>query len=770
MPKNPNGGAPMPPDPTSSGVEPSAAPASEGRGGRGSSGASSGGGSGGGASSAGSASSAGGGAAAGSSGGIGDDADSGAPGATAAVSGTDADTGQTDTATVSDGAGGGPGTSTSTSATGTGAGASPGGSTAGTADSNTARAIDGGGRAIGSRKKQFVIAPRHAPEGLQALGFQPLQFSALEQALRDSPDIDLVDTVGPKSVMGALSDGMGGSQGVLVARMTEQKAALLHQQGQGRLLVERDQHLSLMEPALRQPQMVTGMLPNGGGPVVNAVISVLGKDGAPLADAEVSLFGGMMPATGKTDANGQVTLSLFGETPESISGLYVKPKADYWSFYQRDPDISTDEANVVALRALSDWPALAGLPRQRALGWGQKAMRLDQLPGTYRGQGIRIAVVDSGAATTHDNLHGVKAGFDVLNKKTNPNGWDQDTMGHGTHCTGVIAAADIASGMRGFAPDAEVHACKLFPGGQVSQLIDALEYCIDKQIDIVNLSLGGAEVSEALEQQILRAKRAGIACIVAAGNSGGPVQYPASSPNVLAVAAIGKLDEFPTDSYHAQTLDANVDAFGYFTAKFSCFGPQVAVCGPGVAITSCVPPNNYAAWDGTSMATPHISGLAALVLAHHPDFQTPPYKARGAERVERLFQIIRASARRVSLGDQSRTGFGMPDVLVAVGLQTAAGLPARQPGVTQPQSMMSPQGTLGGVMAQPGAVAGVMGPQGGIGGLMGQAGMIAQQGMLSPMMAGPGVDPFGLEMSRAQWNMPRTPWYPMPPTYATFQW
>lgn len=539
---------------------------------------------------------------------------------------------------------------------------------------------DSTGRNIAARKKQFVIAPRQPSEGLQTLGLQPLRFDALEQALRNSNDIEVIDKVGPKSVLGALADGLGGNQGVLVARMTEQKAATLHQQGQGRLLVERDQPLNMMEPLLRLPTMVTGVTPTeGGGPVLNAVIRVVGKDGAPQASAEVSLFGSMLPASGTTDANGQVTLSLFGETPDTVRGLYVKPKSDYWSFYQRDPDISSNEANVVVLRALADWPALAGFPRQRCYGWGQKAMRLDQLPGTYRGQGVRIAIIDSGAATTHDNLHGIRAGFDVINKKTNPDGWDQDALGHGSHCAGVIAAADIASGIRGFAPDAEVHACKLFPGGQVSQLIDALEYCIDKQIDVVNLSLGGAAVSEALEQQIIRARRAGIACIVAAGNSGGAVQYPASSPNVLAVAAIGKLDEFPADSYHAQTLDANVDAYGYFTAKFSCFGPQVAVCAPGVAITSCVPPNNFAAWDGTSMATPHVTGLAALCLAHHPDFQTQQYRARGAERVERLFQIIRASARRVSLGDQSRTGYGMPDTLLAVGLQPQTAMPPMQP-------------------------------------------------------------------------------------------
>ncbi|MYM41417.1 S8 family serine peptidase [Duganella qianjiadongensis] len=570
------------------------------------------------------------------------------------------------------------------SASRSGRGSSAGSTTTGSSSTSSTAASasadsSAAARTIGARKKQYVIAARQN-EGLQTLGVQPLQFSALEQALRNSADIEVVDKVGPKSVLGALADGMGGSQGVLVARMTEQKAGILHQQGQGRLLVEPDQHLNLLDAQLLQPAMVTGVLPSGG-PVLSVAIRVTGSEGAGLAEAEVSLFGSMLPATGVTDANGEVSLALYGETAQSVRGLYIKPKADYWSFYQRDPDIQSEQTNVVALRALSDWPALTGFPRQRCYCWGQKAMRLDQLPGNYRGQGIKIAIIDSGAATTHDNLHGIRAGFDVLNKKTNPDGWEQDTLGHGTHCAGIIAAADIASGIRGFAPDAEVHACKLFPGGQISQLIDALEYCIDKQIDVVNLSLGGTEVSEALEQQIIRAKRAGIACIVAAGNSGGPVQYPASSPNVLAVAAVGKLDEFPADSYHAQTLSQNVDAYGYFTASFSCFGPQVGVCAPGVAILSCVPPNNFAVWDGTSMATPHVTGLAALTLAHHPDFQTQPYMGRGAERVERLFQLIRASARRVSQADQSHTGYGMPDVLLAVGLQTAQAVAPQQAGM-----------------------------------------------------------------------------------------
>ena len=592
-----------------------------------------------------------------------------------------------------------------------GAGSSGSGSS-GSGDSRARTGTGSAGRAVSRRNGQFLVAARQT-EGLQAFGLMPLQFNVLEQTLRASPDVEVVDTVGAKSGVGALGAGMSGdAASVLVARMPEQKAVLLQQQAAGRLIVERDQHLSLSDPAFRFPGLVSGSLP-ASGPAMEVTVVVLGKDGAPVAGAEVYLFGSLLPAHGVTDASGTTRLSLIGETVQSIQALYVKPRADYWSFHQHQPDITTDEPNVVGLRALSEWQGLANFPQQQALGWGQKAMRLDSLPPMYRGQGIKVAVIDSGAAITHTDLNQIHFGFDVINKKTNPGGWTEDSVAHGSHCAGVIAGADNGRGVRGFAPDAEVHVCKLFPGGQISQLIDALEYCIEKQIDVVNLSLGGAEPSEALEQQIQRARRAGVACIVAAGNSGGPVQYPASSPNVLAVSAIGKMNEFPDDSYHTQTVTNPVDQNGFFSAKFSCYGPQIAVCGPGVAITSSVPSNNYAVWDGTSMAAPHITGLAALVLAHHPDFQSS-FRMRSAERVERLFQLIKMSARPINLGDPNRTGLGLPDVLVALGIQPRAiafGLPdARAVG-----GMGS--GTIGGMIGGIGSGigSGTIGGMGGIG-------------------------------------------------------
>ncbi len=594
---------------------------------------------------------------------------------------------------------------------------------------------DAPGRRVTERRKQYLITPQAAPAGLHAFAlgagaFAPPSLQSVEQALRNAPDIDVVRTVGTTGI-GLLGAGMDGSPGTLVARMTDDKAQALRQQAQGQLLVERDQHLHLLDPVPRHPTLVNSFTANDG-PSFQVSLVVLDKQGMRLAGAEVSLFGGLQPASGQTDENGQVTLTVHGDSPHAIGGVYVKPRADYWSFYQRDPDLAVDEQNVIGLHALSDWPPLPGFPARSAMGWGERAMRLDQLPPGLRGQGVKIAVIDSGVAATHGNLNRVRAGFDIIDK--HPDTWNQDVLGHGSHCTGVIAGADPSFGIRGFAPDAGIHACKLFPGGQISQLIEALEYCIEHEVDVVNLSLGGSGPSAALEQQIQRAKRAGIACICAAGNSGGPVQYPASSPNVLAVAAIGKIDEFPRDSYHAETVKPDVDAQGYFTASFSCFGPEVDVCAPGVAIVSSVPPNNFAAWDGTSMAAPHITGLAALMLAHHPAFQGQG-RMRSAERVERLFQLIRMSARRVTRSGPARTGYGMPDALVALGLAVA------------PEQQQAFQQMLGSLLAGVPGTGMADNGLGGLGGLSGLAGIGGLGGIGYPGMAGQrplgiGVFPF----------------------------
>jgi hypothetical protein len=90
-------------------------------------------------------------------------------------------------------------------------------------------------------------------------------------------------------------------------------------------------------------------------------------------------------------------------------------------------------------------------------------------------------------------------------------------------------------------------------------------------------------------------------------------------------------------------------------------------------VVSSVPPTNYAAWDGTSFAAPYVTGLAALLLAHHPDFRGR-FANRDAARVDRLFELIRGSCRPLSFGDPGRSGSGLPDAVVALGLAAPVGM------------------------------------------------------------------------------------------------
>jgi subtilisin family serine protease len=529
---------------------------------------------------------------------------------------------------------------------------------------------------VSSRKEQFLIAKKSGPL-LQDV--QPVDLSGLEQALKagDIAGAAHVRTLSRRGrvAMEALRAGATGTDTIIVAEMPSHVADQLRQHPG--LVVEPDHPLVYAQPALpvpvrRDPGVV---VPYSTGFSVS--LNVLGEGGSPLEGAEVYLYGTWWPVQGVTDAGGRVQLTLFGESPNTMRALYVKPKADYWSLWITQPALDPAQENTVFLTPLTQ--TFANFPQQQLLGWGQKAMKVDQLPPHYRGQGVKVAVIDSGIATSHRDLQQVKGGYDTLTQSATT--WAQDTLAHGTHTAGVIAGnLDNAIGIRGIAPDAEIYAYKIFPDGRFSNLIDALNLCIEQQIDVVNLSLGSEQRSELVEQKIQEAKRLGVACIVAAGNSGGPVQYPATSPHVLAVAAVGKQGEFPPESYHGtQVLAGNgrvVSSDGFFSARFTCFGPEVGVCAPGVAILSSVPPDNFAVWDGTSMAAPHVTGLAALVLAHHADFQGA-YKARNASRVERLFQTLKQSAQPLNLGDPYRVGAGLPDALQALSLAppAAAGMP-----------------------------------------------------------------------------------------------
>jgi subtilisin len=567
---------------------------------------------------------------------------------------------------------------------------------------------------VAVREIQYLIAPR-----TYAGGLRPPSADALETHLNTLEGITVLRRIAPSGV-GVLALGDPSSPGaVLVARCSPERGEeLVAASRQGApVIVEHDvllNHHGLMP--------LDASTANVGGTSAGAVpgafgrgqldlhFKVVGTDQAPLARAQIRVFGRNFPGQGETGADGTASISVFGETPASINAVYVKPFADYWERYIVRPHLTTEDGpNVIELQPLS--ALLPRFPQQQMLGWGQELMGLAQVPANLNGQGVRIAIIDSGCDNTHPQLTHIRQGVDLTNPD-DPAGWTRDEISHGTHCAGIIAGlASDQQGIRGFAPGAEVLVLKVFPGGRFSNLIDALDLCIERQIDVVNCSLGSGQVSEIVQRKMEEARQKGVACIVAAGNSGGPVQFPATLPSVLSVSAIGQERRYPADSYHAQAvMPEMIAANGVFPAKFSCFGPQVKVAGPGVAIVSTVPGGGYAAWDGTSMAAPHLSGLAALVLAHHPLFQGS-LRARSAQRVDALFQAILMAAQPM-VADAQRGGAGLPMAAAALGGVTQAA--AMQP-VAAPAAVSLAQ-ALGGFAGVPlGALLGQT--LGGFGGL-----------------------------------------------------
>ncbi len=213
-----------------------------------------------------------------------------------------------------------------------------------------------------------------------------------------------------------------------------------------------------------------------------------------------------------------------------------------------------------------------------------------------QGQGTAVAIIDTGISRTHPDLAGVVVGgFNALDPKK-PEAWDDD-QGHGSHVAGTIAGKRDGKGVVGVAPMAKLYAVKVLDkdgNGGFSDVIAGIEWAASHGIKIANMSLGADEGSEALKRAVTAANKAGLLIIAAAGNSGGPVGYPASYPETIAVAASNIKDG---------------------VADFSSRGPEVDFIAPGVDVKSVNKDGGWVELSGTSMATPHVAGLAALAVA-----------------------------------------------------------------------------------------------------------------------------------------------------------
>ena len=264
-----------------------------------------------------------------------------------------------------------------------------------------------------------------------------------------------------------------------------------------------------------------------------------------------------------------------------------------------------------AIKALSRNPKVAAVEPDREVhvvdaeldvAWGVKRIGsgLAHDAGN-RGLGVRVAIVDSGIDCTHPDLDGNCAGgFDFANDDNDP----RDDNGHGTHVAGTVAAEDDGLGVVGVAPGATLYALKVLNAsgsGYWSDIIAAIQWAADNQIQVTNNSYGGSAYPGSTVQAAFdNSYAAGVLHVAAAGNSGdcagtgNTVGYPAAFDSVIAVAA--------TDSNNQR-------------ACFSSTGPQVELSAPGVSIYSTRMGGSYVSYSGTSMASPHVAGTAALVFA-----------------------------------------------------------------------------------------------------------------------------------------------------------
>ncbi len=515
-----------------------------------------------------------------------------------------------------------------------------------------------GARVLDQGKRQFIIASRRGSQALSA-GLRPMPAAAVRGLVGQIPGLEVVRVLRPRGGVSPLSLSADEATEVYVARIDPDRAEMIKHTIPPQLIVEEDAPLEYGAPAAQPRPTPIGLASwsfPGGIETRPMRLRVVGEGDRPLANVGVSLAGEGFPQEGRTDKRGEVTLPLVTLPGQRVRSLSVSAPSGHWDQYLVEPELSDADVNVVRLRALAE--TLTGFPDQLRYGWGQIQMGLHRIPEALTGRGVRIAIIDSGADSSHPLLRHIRLGLD-LTTNADPLSWAQDVIGRGSHCAGIIAARDDSRKMlRGFAPDAEIHVLKVFPGGQFSSVIEALDYCLEREIDVVNLGVSSIRRSQAIEQKLEEAALHGLACIVGAGDSGGSVHYPASSSYALAVAAVGRLNEYPDKTWDATTVFPNMMAAdGIFWPSFSAHGPEVAVCAPGVAVISTVP-GGFQAQSGTATAAPHVTGLAALLLAHHAAFQGP-LRGRNQQRVVGLFNMIRLLCVPYGFGP-ARAGAGLP--------------------------------------------------------------------------------------------------------------
>lgn len=278
--------------------------------------------------------------------------------------------------------------------------------------------------------------------------------------------------------------------------------------------------------------------------------------------------------------------------------------------------------------------------------WNLRSINVEQAWDITQGQGVTVAVIDTGVSRVPDFKETKFVdGYDFVSDRNDAS----DDNGHGTHVAGTIAqSTNNGYGVAGIAYKAKIMPLKVLAsegGGTVADIAEAIRFAADKGADVINLSLGGGGESTTLKDAIDYAHGKGVVIVAAAGNANqNAAAYPARYPNVISVAAL--------------------DAAGK-KAPYSNFGAGVDIAAPGgsdegkILQETIDPKEKVAKFEGaqgTSMAAPHVAGVAALL------------KASGIKDPTEILNVLEASARKVQDDPFNHFGSGQLDAGEAVKL------------------------------------------------------------------------------------------------------
>ena len=292
--------------------------------------------------------------------------------------------------------------------------------------------------------------------------------------------------------------------------------------------------------------------------------------------------------------------------------ILFKTKADKNLVTLNKGKVNREYKNIAALAATVPTVAIKGIQKNpnvaavevdkkiqinsQTVDWGISRTEAPKAwESQLTGKGIKVAVIDSGIANHEDLVISGGASFVSYTNSYH------DDNGHGTHVAGIIGAKNNAIGTVGIAPDSSIYAVKSLDqngSGYLSDIVAGVDWSIQNNMDIVNMSLGTTTHSSTLQQIVDTAYNKNILVVAAAGNngtsdgSGDSVNYPARYSSAIAVSATDSSDN---------------------RASFSATGATIEVAAPGVGIASTYINNSYARMNGTSMAAPYAAGNLALM-------------------------------------------------------------------------------------------------------------------------------------------------------------